>query len=134
MVNKELLMAVSGGLPPTLVVRADRETSGRLWYTLTTGESIRIDSSSSEDVYHERLISEIDINSGIHFTWFEEDTKVTTVNTSRDSPAKLTTLSTSHPKIERAPSLNSDQVYIQDPTKDAFIIFEFAGSYGAVVS
>ena len=124
MLNKELLMAVSGGLPPTLVVRAVKGTSGMLTYTLTTGESRRVESSSSKDVYHEVLISELDLNSGIYFRWFEDDTKVTTVNTSRDSPAKLTTLSTSHPKILRAPSLNSDNVYIQDPTKDAFITFE----------
>lgn len=124
MLNKELLMAVSGGLPPTLVVRADRGTSGWLIYTLTTGETAEVSSSSAEDVYDERLISEIDLNSGIYFRWFEEDTKVTTVNTSRDSPAKLTTLSTSHPKILRAPTSNSDKVYIRDPTKDAFITFE----------
>ena len=127
MLNKELLMAVSGGLPPTLVVRADRGTSGELEYRLTTGERINIHPSDSEDIYNERLISEIDLNSGIYFWWFEEDTKVTTVNTSRDSPAKLTTLSTSPltpPKIERAPSPNSDLVYIRDPTKDAFITFE----------
>ena len=80
--------------------------------------------NSAEDVYNERLISEIDLNSSIYFRWFEDDTKVTTVNTSRDTPAKLTTLSTSPSKILRAPSLNSDAVYIQDPTKDAFITFE----------
>lgn len=123
MLNKELLMAVRGGLPPTLVVRMDRGTSGRVTYALTTGESEQILANSAEDVYHERLISEIDLNSSIYFRWFEEDTKVTTVNTSRDSPEKLTTLSTSRPKM-RAPSLNSDSVYIQDPTKDAFITFE----------
>lgn len=124
MLNKELLMAVRGELPPVLVVRADRGTSMSLVYTLTTGESIHLDSSSSKDVYNEQLISEIDINSGIYFRWFDNDTKVTTVNTSRDSPAKLTTLSTSPPKMLRAPSLSMDQVYIQDPTKDAFITFE----------
>lgn len=124
MLNKELLMAVRGGLPPTLVVRMDRGTSGRIEYDLTTGEFEQISANSDEDVYHERLISEIDLNSSIYFTWFEEDTKVTTVNTSRNPPEKLTTLSTSRPKIRRAPSLNSDSVYIQDPTKDAFITFE----------
>lgn len=124
MLNKELLMAVRGGLPPTLVVRADRGTSGWLTYTLTTGETTEISSNSAEDVYDERLISEIDLNSKIYFRWFEDDTKVTTVNTSRDPPAKLTTLSTSPSKIPRAPSINSDLVYIQDPTKDAFITFE----------
>lgn len=123
MLNKELLMAVRGGLPPTLVVRMDRGTSGLVEYTLTTGEPEQISSKSAEDVYHEQLISEIDLNSRIYFRWFEEDTKVTTVNTSRDSPEKLTTLSTSRPK-RLAPSLNSDSVYIQDPTKDAFITFE----------
>lgn len=123
MLNKELLMAVRGGLPPTLVVRMDRGTSGWVAYTLTTGENAQIRANSAEDVYDERLISEIDLNSSIAFRWFEEDTKVTTVNTSRDSPEKLTTLSTSrHKKL--APSLNSDIVYIQDPTKDAFITFE----------
>lgn len=121
MLNKELLMAVRGGLPPTLVVRMDRGTSGWVTYKLTTGESEQIIANSAEDVYNERLISEIDLNSRIYFRWFEEDTKVTTVNT---SPEKLTTLSTSHPKIRRAPSINSDAVYIQDPTKDAFITFE----------
>lgn len=124
MLNKELLMAGSGGLPPTLVVRAAKGTSGLLSYTLTTGERIHIDSSSSEDVYNERLISEIDPNIGIYFRWFEEDTKVTTVNTSHDAPTKFTTLNASPPNIKRAPSLNSDLVYIQDPTKDAFITFE----------
>lgn len=123
MLNKELLMAVRGGLPPTLVVRMDRGTSGKVVYSLTTGESEQIRPNSAEDVYNERLISEIDLNYSIYFTWFEEDTKVTTVNTSRDTPEKLTTLSTSLPQI-RPPSLNSDSVYIQDPTKDAFITFE----------
>lgn len=118
MLNKELLMAGSGGLPPTLVVRAAKGTSGMLSYALTTGERIHIDSSSSEDVYNERLISEIDLTIGIYIKWFDDDTKVTTVNTSRDVPTKFTTL------IARAPSLNSDIVYIQDPTKDAFITFE----------
>lgn len=124
MLNKELLMAVRGGLPPTLVVRMDRGTSGWVTYNLTTGESEQIRTNSAKDVYNERLISEIDLNSSIYFRWFEDDTKVTTVNTSRDPSEKLTTLSTSHPKMRRAPSLNSDSVYIQDPTKDAFITFE----------
>lgn len=124
MLNKELLMAVHGGLPPTLVVRMDRGTSGLVTYNLTTGESEQIIANSAEDVYNERLISEIDLNSSIYFSWFEEDTKVTTVNTSRDSQEKLTTLSTSHPKMRRALSPNADTVYIQDPTKDAFITFE----------
>lgn len=124
MLNKELLMAVRGGLPPTLVVRADRGTSGMLIYTLTTGETAEIRSNSAEDVYDERLISEIDINSGIYIKWFDNDTKVTTVNTSFDSPTKLTTLSTSHSKMARAPSLNAETIYIRDPTKDAFITFE----------
>lgn len=124
MLNKELLMAVRGGLPPTLVVRADRGAYGVLIYTLTTGETVEIRSSYDKDVYDERLISEIDLNSKIYFNWFDNDTKVTTVNTSKDPPAKLTTLSTSPSKILRAPSLNSDAVYIQDPTKDAFITFE----------
>ena len=124
MLNKELLMAVHGGLPPTLVVRMDRGTSGWLTYGLTTGETIYISANSAEDVYDERLISEIDLNSSIYFTWFEDDTKMTTVNTSWDSPEKLTTLSTSHPKMRLAPSLVSASVYIQDPTKDAFITFE----------
>lgn len=124
MLNKELLMAVSGGLPPTLVVRAVKGTSGRLTYTLTTGESRRVESSTSKDVYHEVLISELDLNVAIYFRWFEDDTKVTTVNTSRDSPTKSSTLNASHPNIKRAPSLNSDTVFIQDPTKDAFITFE----------
>ena len=122
MLNKELLMAVRGGLPPTLVVRMDRGTSGWVTYDLTTGETEQIMANSAEDVYNERLISEIDLNSSIYFRWFADDTKVTTVNTSSDPPEKLTTLSTSHPK--RAPSLNADIVYIQDPTKDAFITFE----------
>lgn len=124
MLNKELLMAVRGGLPPTLVVRMDRGTSGWVKYNLTTGESEEIMTNSAKDVYNERLISEIDLNSRIYFKWFEDDTKVTTVNTSRDPSEKLTTLSTSPPKMQRAPSLNSDSVYIQDPTKDAFITFE----------
>lgn len=124
MLNKELLMAVRGGRQPTLVVRADRGTSMWLTYTLTTGETAEISSNSAEDVYEERLISEIDLNSYIYFRWFEDDTKVTTVNTSGNPPAKLTTLSTSRSKMLRAPSPNSDLVYIQDPTKDAFITFE----------
>lgn len=124
MLNKELLMAGSGGLPPTLVVRAAKGTSGQLSYTLTTGEHIDIYSSSSEDVYNERLISEIDPNRGIYFTWFVEDTKVTTVNTSRDATTKFTTLNASTPNSARAPSPSADLVYIQDPTKDAFITFE----------
>lgn len=124
MLNKELLMAVSGGLPPTLVVRAVKGTSGHLTYSLKTGEAINIYSSSSEDVYHERIIFEIDMNSGIYIRWFDNDTKVTTVNTSFDSTTKLTTLSTSHSKMARAPSLNSEEIYITDPTKDAFITFE----------
>lgn len=124
MLNKELLMAVSGGLPPTLVIRAVKGTSGALIYTLTTGESRWVESDSDKDVYHEVLISELDLNVTIHFRWFEDDTKVTTVNTSRDSPTKSTTLNASPPNIERAPSLNSDAVFIQDPTKDAFITFE----------
>lgn len=124
MLNKELLMAVRGGRQPTLVVRVDRGTSMWLTYTLTTGETAEIRSNSAEDIYEERLISEIDLNSYIYFRWFEDDTKVTTVNTSRDPPAKLTTLSTSRSKRLRAPSPDSDLVYIQDPTKDAFITFE----------
>ena len=124
MLNKELLMAVHGGLPPTLVVRMDRGTSGWVVYDLTTGETEQIEANSAKDVYNERLISEIDLNSIIYFRWFEEDTKVTTVNTCRNPPAKLTTLSTSPSKILRASSPNSDAVYIQDPTKDAFITFE----------
>lgn len=123
MLNKELLMAVRGGLPPTLVVRMDRGTSGRVDYKLTTGESEQILSNFDEDVYHERLISEIDLNSSFYLKWFEEDTKLTTVNTSWDPPEKLTTLSTSRPNM-RAPSINVDFLYIQDPTKDAFITFE----------
>lgn len=124
MLNKELLMAVRGGRQPTLVVRADRGTSMWLTYTLTTGETAEIISNSAEDVYEERLISEIDLNSYIYFRWFEDDTKVTTVNTSGNPPAKLTTLSTSRSKMLLALSPNSDLVYIQDPTKDAFITFE----------
>lgn len=124
MLNKELLMAVRGGLPPTLVVRMDRGTSGWVTYNLTTGESEQIMTNSAKDVYNERLISEIDLNSSISFRWFGDDTKVTTVNTSRDPSEKLTTLSTSHPKMRLAPSPNFDVVYIQDPTKDAFITFE----------
>lgn len=124
MLNKELLMAVRGGGQPTLVVRADRGTSAWLTYTLTTGETAEIISNSAEDVYAEQLISKIDLNSSIYFRWHEEDTKVTTVNTMRDPPEKLATLSTSRSKRLLAPSLNSNIVYIQDPTKDAFITFE----------
>lgn len=124
MLNKELLMAVSGGRPPTLVVRAVKGTSGKLMYTLTTGEQGRVDSSSSKDVYHEVLISELDLNVAIYLRWFDNDTKVTTVNTSYDSLTKSSTLNASHPNIAIAPSLNSEAISIQDPTKDAFITFE----------
>lgn len=126
MLNKELLMAVSGGLPPTLVVRAVRGTSGWLLYTLTTGETRRVESTSDIDVYHEVLISEIDLNVPIYLKWFGNNTIVTTVNTSYDSPTKSSTLNASPPNIAIAPEPNSDSVFIQDPTKDAFITFELA--------
>lgn len=117
MLNKELLMAGGGGLPPTLVVRVVKGTSGHVWYSLTTGEDIEVFSSVSKDGYSENLISEIDLNSTIYIRWFEDDTKLTTVNTDHDSTARDL-------MEERAPSLMTAHLRIQDPTKDAFITLE----------